>query len=119
MRTRNGCKNRRLAMPNAQTKFDVLVIGGGPAGMAAATRAAEAGASVAIVDDNARLGGQIWRSSPTEETNKSRPTEATKWQARVQAAKVKTFSGMRVFHQPGPGVLHAESADSLHELRFE
>ena len=33
--------------------FDVLVIGGGPAGIAAAVRAAECGVEVAIVDDNA------------------------------------------------------------------
>ncbi|WP_155853862.1 FAD-dependent oxidoreductase, partial [Arthrobacter sp. H5] len=35
---------------------DVLVIGGGPAGMAAAVRAAELGARVAVVE-RARLGG--------------------------------------------------------------
>jgi pyruvate/2-oxoglutarate dehydrogenase complex dihydrolipoamide dehydrogenase (E3) component len=36
--------------------FDVLVIGAGPAGMAAATRAAELGARTAVVE-RARLGG--------------------------------------------------------------
>jgi NADPH-dependent 2,4-dienoyl-CoA reductase/sulfur reductase-like enzyme len=40
--------------------FEVLVIGGGPAGMAAAARAAECGVRVGIVDDNFRLGGKIW-----------------------------------------------------------
>jgi NADPH-dependent 2,4-dienoyl-CoA reductase/sulfur reductase-like enzyme len=44
-----------------QQRFDVLVIGGGPAGMAAAVRAAECGVRVGIVDDNVTLGGQIWR----------------------------------------------------------
>jgi len=44
-----------------QYRFEVLVVGGGPAGMAAAVRAAECGARVAIADDNPRLGGQIWR----------------------------------------------------------
>jgi len=42
-------------------QVDVLVIGAGPAGMAAATRAHESGARVAIVDDNWGAGGQIWR----------------------------------------------------------
>lgn len=42
-------------------KVDVLVIGAGPAGMAAATRAHESGARVALVDDNSSAGGQIWR----------------------------------------------------------
>jgi sarcosine oxidase subunit alpha len=38
---------------------DVLVIGGGPAGMNAALSAAEAGASVILVDRFERLGGQL------------------------------------------------------------
>ena len=36
----------------SQRHFEVLVIGGGPAGMAAAARAAECGVRVGIVDDN-------------------------------------------------------------------
>ena len=42
-------------------EFDVLVVGGGPAGIAAACCAAEAGSRVALADDNPALGGQIWR----------------------------------------------------------
>lgn len=40
-----------------QLSFDVVVIGGGPAGMAAALSAQEQGAKVAIVERNAQLGG--------------------------------------------------------------
>jgi sarcosine oxidase subunit alpha len=36
---------------------DVAVIGGGPAGVAAALQAADAGAEVIVVDDGAQLGG--------------------------------------------------------------
>ena len=43
--------------------YDVVVVGGGPAGIAAATCAAESDASTVLVDDNPRLGGQIWRST--------------------------------------------------------
>ena len=42
---------------------DVLVIGGGPAGIAAASRAAELGAQTLLVDEGFGPGGQIWRSS--------------------------------------------------------
>ncbi len=38
---------------------DLAVIGAGPAGMAAATLAAEHGLDVVVYDDNAEPGGQI------------------------------------------------------------
>ena len=41
---------------------EILVVGAGPAGLAAATAAASAGAQVTILDDNPGPGGQIWRS---------------------------------------------------------
>lgn len=41
--------------------FDLLIIGAGPAGMAAALAAAPSGARIAIIDDNPAPGGQIWR----------------------------------------------------------
>jgi NADPH-dependent 2,4-dienoyl-CoA reductase/sulfur reductase-like enzyme len=42
---------------------DVAVIGGGPAGIAAAAHAAESGARVVLLDEGPRIGGQIWRHS--------------------------------------------------------
>jgi D-hydroxyproline dehydrogenase subunit alpha len=47
--------------PHVMNKVDVLVVGAGPAGMAAAKRAHESGARVAVADDNGSAGGQIWR----------------------------------------------------------
>lgn len=41
--------------------IDVAVIGAGPAGMAAASRAARAGLSVVVLDEQAASGGQIYR----------------------------------------------------------
>jgi sarcosine oxidase, subunit alpha len=38
---------------------DVAVIGGGPAGLAAAAQAAEAGAEILLVEEGARLGGSL------------------------------------------------------------
>lgn len=43
---------------------DLLVIGGGPAGMAAARTVAAAGLSVAVIDEQPRPGGQILRQPP-------------------------------------------------------
>ncbi|WHZ19810.1 MAG: putative oxidoreductase [Rhodanobacteraceae bacterium] len=42
-------------------RCDVLVIGAGPAGLAAAGAAASRGARVGLVDAQARAGGQVWR----------------------------------------------------------
>lgn len=40
-----------------ELNFDVVVIGGGPAGLAAAIQAEKSGASVALIERNPRLGG--------------------------------------------------------------
>lgn len=101
-------------MGNA-SPFEVLVIGGGPAGIAAAVRAAECGARVGIVDDNTTLGGQIWRSS----LDGGHPTEADQWRARLSAAKLETLCGKRVFDQPEPGVLLAEGDEGPFELHYQ
>ncbi len=41
--------------------FDVVVIGGGPAGIAAASTAAALGINVALIDERVTLGGQIFK----------------------------------------------------------
>ena len=47
-------------------KIDVVVLGAGPAGVAAATIASEQGADVVIIDENSSAGGQIYRAPPNE-----------------------------------------------------
>ena len=42
-------------------KTDIAIVGGGPAGMAAAIEAAQAGANVTVIDENARPGGQLFK----------------------------------------------------------
>lgn len=56
---------------HADMHYDVVVIGAGPAGLAAARVAAGAGASVAILDDNPRAGGQVWRTGPMHPPSKA------------------------------------------------
>jgi len=61
---------------NATSKrdsYDVVVIGAGPAGLAAAATAAEAGLSTLLLDENAGPGGQVWRaitSTPVTERDR-------------------------------------------------
>jgi D-hydroxyproline dehydrogenase subunit alpha len=96
-------------------EFDVVVIGAGPAGMAAATCAAECGARVGLVDDNFSLGGQIWRAGSTSGSS----PEARKWVERVRAARITILCGLRVFDQPETGVLLAEAAEQTCELHYD
>ena len=88
----------------ANSQFDVIVIGAGPAGLAAAARAAESGARVAMVDDNPHPGGQIWRASRSPEP----------W----LRSQVEVCSGARVFAAPAPGVLALERSHGELELKY-
>src|SRR3954470_4230486 len=100
---------------DSQESFDVLVVGAGPAGIAAAVRAAESGSRVGIVDDNVTVGGQIWRSGHSDEPHSP---GASSWRSRLKTSGVKVLSGKRVFHQPEAGVLLAEGAADICELRY-
>ncbi|MEO1702592.1 MAG: NAD(P)/FAD-dependent oxidoreductase [Pseudomonadota bacterium] len=44
------------------SEFDIIIVGAGPAGMAAAIEAAKHGASVCILDEQYQAGGQIYRN---------------------------------------------------------
>lgn len=83
-------------------RFDVLVVGAGPAGIAAAVRAAESGARVALLDDNPAPGGQIWRSGA------HLPSAARQWLAKLDASHVERLQSWHVFDLPEPGALFAE-----------
>lgn len=77
--------------------FDVVVIGAGPAGIAAAVTAADRGASVALIDDNPSAGGQVWRG----ESGKTCKPAAAGWFNRLSKSAVRVISGARVFHVEG------------------
>lgn len=49
-------------LDNLAPAWDVIVVGAGPAGMAAATLTARAGFSTLVLDENPEPGGQVWRS---------------------------------------------------------
>ena len=55
-----------------ELRHQVIVIGGGPAGLNAAKYAANAGCNVALLDSAPRLGGQYWRHTGIESDDQSR-----------------------------------------------
>lgn len=57
----------------AVLRSDVLVVGGGPAGLAAASAAIAGGASVVLVDSAGRLGGQLLRQPSCDATGSVPP----------------------------------------------
>ncbi|HXF14898.1 MAG TPA: FAD/NAD(P)-binding oxidoreductase [Terriglobales bacterium] len=101
-------------MRTTEKQFDVLVVGGGPAGLAAASSAAEHGVRVGLIDDNPALGGQIWRKGIT-----GAYPEAENWIRKLRSAKVELFCGARVFDCPSPNLLLAEMKEDLLELRYQ
>jgi NADPH-dependent 2,4-dienoyl-CoA reductase/sulfur reductase-like enzyme len=61
---------------------DVAVIGAGPAGIAAAVRAAESGMRVMVIDEGSGPGGQIWRPGVGLAPSRS----ARQWLARFASS---------------------------------
>jgi NADPH-dependent 2,4-dienoyl-CoA reductase/sulfur reductase-like enzyme len=85
---------------------EVVVVGAGPAGLAAATHAAEAGANVLLLDRAPRPGGQIWRHRTAP------PQAARRWIDRVARSGARCLFGATVVDAPTVGALLVE-----HEAR--
>lgn len=56
---------------------DLVVVGAGPAGMAAAATALDGGLRVVLVDSGAAPGGQFWRHPRSPHRRPSRPPTCT------------------------------------------
>ncbi|MFZ6750704.1 FAD-dependent oxidoreductase [Undibacterium sp. Ren11W] len=76
-------------------KTDILIIGAGPAGLAAAQSAAQSGARVDVIDDNFRSGGQIWRGGA--DTNQDQRAREL-WQNLRENNKVHFHFQTRLVH---------------------
>lgn len=115
--------------------FDIVVVGAGPAGLAAACVAAESGQRVALVDETPWLGGQIWRGHPGNESiprlhgesddssggnAAAAPAgaEARRWLARFRNSCARLLAGTTVIAAPEPGILLAEQDGVPCQLRW-
>ena len=106
-------------MDRPRHECEVLVVGAGPAGLAAAYRAAKAGRRVVVVDDNPDAGGQIWRAE-NEGQREPRSPQAQVWFERVRSVDMELITGVRVFQHVEPRTLLAEtSGGDVCEVPFE
>jgi NADPH-dependent 2,4-dienoyl-CoA reductase/sulfur reductase-like enzyme len=88
------------------THSTTIVLGAGPAGLAAAAAASATGESVLLIDDNPQAGGQIWRGGPgawhDERANRL-------WRTLSARANVTVLYETRVVDAEGPSCLLRES----------
>jgi NADPH-dependent 2,4-dienoyl-CoA reductase/sulfur reductase-like enzyme len=102
-------------MRDASFQFEVVVVGAGPAGMAAACAAAAGGRRVAIVDDTPWLGGQIWRG----EQARPKHAQARLWLARLRDSGATVLDRTSVVAAPAEHLLLAEHPDGAREISWE
>lgn len=85
---------------------DLLIVGGGPAGLSAAAAAGQATQNIIVLDDNPAVGGQIWRGGTSPALQKLREqtqqlhilTGAAVFYARPEVQEVWVTAGERVYH---------------------
>ncbi len=105
----------RSLLMNKHTS-EILIIGGGGAGLSAALAAcSKNGVSVTLVDDNPRLGGQIWRA----ELGKTKSPDAAKLIAAVEVGQINIVNDAQVFAAPGANSLLAETPNGTIEFDYE
>ncbi|TBU92716.1 NAD(P)/FAD-dependent oxidoreductase [Phytopseudomonas dryadis] len=87
---------------------DILIIGAGPAGLAAALAAAGSGARIVLLDDNPLPGGQIWRDGAQARL----PAQARRMREAVENhANIQRHAATRVVAQAGSRALLVESPE--------
>jgi NADPH-dependent 2,4-dienoyl-CoA reductase/sulfur reductase-like enzyme len=87
--------------------IDVAVVGAGPAGIAAAVSAREAGAAVAVIDRYPAIGGQIWKCPFGEPP----PAAARGWTTRLAHSGARLLLDTAVWGVRDGHTLLTERAD--------
>lgn len=100
--------SRSPQLPERELAPDVLVIGAGPAGLAAAAVAAEAGLAVALVDERAKLGGQYYKQPSesavlAEQRLDEQYRQGRSLMARLAEAGVRVIPNVAIWGAFGPG----------------
>ena len=109
-------------LPEDELEADVVIVGAGPAGLAAALAASSASASVLLVD-NRRTGGGQYFKQPGEGFSLDDAALDAQYRAgrallgRVAASPVRALRETVVWGATGPGHLHATSPTRRYAIR--
>jgi D-hydroxyproline dehydrogenase subunit alpha len=107
------------------SRTEVLVIGAGPAGIAAANAAAENGRKVIVLDDNLAAGGQVWREATVAAAGSSQRADTPKQRAleRLRRSGAQVLGGRCVFSAEAAGTIQTSQETSsgtlVEQFRFE
>ncbi|KVH29952.1 FAD/NAD(P)-binding oxidoreductase [Burkholderia cepacia] len=102
-------------MKQERLSVDIAIVGAGPAGLSAAWVAARSGATVVIVDDNPRAGGQIWRQGAAA----APASLATERLAVLRQPNVTHLAATRIVAETQPGTLLLEDDERGLLLDFQ
>ncbi|VXB74432.1 alkyl hydroperoxide reductase, F52a subunit, FAD/NAD(P)-binding [Pseudomonas sp. 8AS] len=111
-----GAANRDAEKMSAKDAFDVLVIGGGPAGAAAAIYAARKGIRTGVAAE--RFGGQVLDTMAIENFISVKETEGPKL-VRALEEHVREYEVDIINLQRASALVPASSAGGLHEVKFD
>ncbi len=101
---------------SAKAAFDVLVVGGGPAGSAAAIYAARKGIRTGVAAE--RFGGQVLDTMSIENFISVQETEGPKLASALET-HVRQYDVDIMNLQRASSLVPAKNAGDLHEIRFE
>jgi len=102
-------------MSDTRVSFEVVVVGAGPAGLAAACAAAESGCRTALVDDTPWLGGQIWRGQQAHPTIPL----AAHWVERFKQTKAVLLDQCTILGPGSSRILLAEDPGGPRQIQWE
>ncbi len=117
----NSVAGQLRALPHERYGCEVLVVGAGPGGIAAAIAAAESGQEVVVLDNLPSPGGQIWREEHSRSNHNGRGKSLARlgdaragqaWLTRLRKSGARVLSGTTVFGQSETGAILAEIGSS-------
>ncbi|MES2041374.1 MAG: FAD/NAD(P)-binding oxidoreductase [Pseudomonadota bacterium] len=94
---------------------DILIIGAGPAGLAAALAAANQSSIITVIDENQAPGGQIWRGGPASWRDER---AHDLWRALANCLNVRMVYGVRIVAATSDKEFLLETSDGAQKIKW-